>query len=107
MLKLLIIFLFIMLVIKLMPLILGTVALFIFVGALLVLLARFGLFPGVTFRRYKTDNRSNERWFHPEEEERKYEKNSNDCHNSFQEGEEVTLPGTALHKENDSKEKTE
>jgi hypothetical protein len=79
------------------------------VAVLMLLLSKFGLLPGVVFKRYggsrryrQADARS-ERWFRPEEDERGYEEDGKTWRDTFQEGEEITLPETALRKENDAK----
>jgi hypothetical protein len=91
------------------PVIFSVAIFFICAAVLMLLLSRFGFLPGVVFKRYgasrsyrQADARS-ERWFRPEEDERGYEEGGKIWRDTFQEGEEITLPETALRKENDPK----
>jgi hypothetical protein len=106
--KLLIAAFFVAVIMFLGPIILSVVIFLICAAALMLLLSRFGLLPGVVFRRYGASRRyrqadvRGERWFRPEDE-RGYEEGGKTWRDTFQEGEEITLPETALRKEDDAK----
>ncbi|MDR1137148.1 MAG: hypothetical protein LBK91_02385 [Synergistaceae bacterium] len=104
----LILFAIIAIVVFLMPFILGTVIVFIAALALLLLLANFGLLPGVVLRRRGRVNNSAPRAggqskkIHFEKEEHGREENKGWGAASQDDVEVVTLPETALHKDEDS-----
>ncbi|MDR3281216.1 MAG: hypothetical protein LBT23_11970 [Synergistaceae bacterium] len=90
----------------LMPFIFSVLIFFIGAILILLLLARFGLLPGAMFKMYgaKIDDRSpnshkKRRHFNFEEEEREWKERRGGWYGSQQDGEEITLPESALHKE--------
>ena len=100
---LLILLMIIAIVIFLMPVILGAVIFFMAAIALLMLLANFGLLPGVVFRRYrwiKSDApRARRRTrAHFDNDERVWEENKG-WRGFHDDNEVITLPETALRKD--------
>jgi hypothetical protein len=94
-------------VIFLMPFILSTAIFFIAIMALLMVLANFGLLPGVVFRRYgRIKNNAprvgRTRTVPFDEDERGRGEDRAWRADSQEEGEIITLPETALHKESRS-----
>jgi len=92
----------------LMPFIFSVLIFFIGAFLMLLLLARFGLLPGAMFKRYgaKIDDRSpnsrtKKRRYNFEKEERDWKESRDGWYSSSQEGDEIILPETALHKEDD------
>ena len=95
-------------VIFLMPFILSTAIFFIAVMVLLMVLANFGLLPGIVFRRYgrmknNAPRAGRTRTIRFDEDERAPEESHAWRADSQEEGEIITLPETALHKESKNK----
>ena len=101
------------------PMIIGVVIFLICTAAIVILLARFGLLPGFRYVRYGGDPRGNKaswkwKWKYPGHgggnargnsagRSEKKRDSVGGWYQTSQEGEEVTLPETALRKENDQK----
>ena len=104
------------------PMIIGLVIILLCIAVIaipiVILLARFGLLPGFRYVRYVGDTRKNKsswkwKWKYPGRGDRNERGNharrsegnrdSGGWYRTSQEGEEITLPETALRKENDAK----
>jgi hypothetical protein len=107
---LLILALVIAVIIFFLPMILGAVIFFICVAAFLLLIARIGLLPGARFKGhkgysagpvdYRTPNSTGRRRrFRFEDEERDWREEREGWYDSLEEGEEIILPESALHKD--------
>ena len=106
-------------VIFLAPMIMGVVIFLLCTAAVVILLARFGLLPGFRYVRYARNHRGNQsswkwKWKYPGHSGRdardngasrsvKNPESGDGWYQTSQEGEEITLPETALRKENDLK----
>ena len=104
-------------VIFLAPMIMGLVVFLLCTAVTLILLAKFGLLPGFRYVRYGGGTRGNKaswKWKYPGRGGRDARGKSADrnetnpdsgggWYQTSQDGEEITLPETALRKENDPK----
>ena len=106
-------------VVFLAPMIMGLVIFLLCAAAIVILLARFGFLPGFRYVRYTGSPRGSKsswkwKWKYPghggtdahENNASRSEKNPDNgdgWYRTSQEGEEITLPETALRKENDKK----
>ena len=114
----LILTLIIVVIIFLAPMIMSLVIFLLCFAAIVILLARFGLLPGFRYVRYVGDSRKNKsswkwKWKYPGRGDRNARGNhakqsernrsSGKWYHTSQEGEEITLPETALRKENEQK----
>ena len=105
--------LFIIAAIILAPMIMGLIVFLLCAATVLILLAKFGLLPGFRRARYVGNTRRNRsswqwKWKYPRRGnyESRNEANwdsSGRWYQTSQEGEEITLPETALRKEKDKK----
>ena len=115
----LILALIIVVIIFLAPMIMGLIIFLLCIAAIVILLAYFGLLPGFRYVRYVGNSRKNKsswRWKwkyrrraggnsrgNDASRGKKNRESGSGWYQNSQEGEEITLPETALRKENDQK----
>jgi hypothetical protein len=88
------------------PVILNIVVFSILAAVVMMLLARLGILPGAVFKRYGGgDGKFGWRWKWKSPKRKDDGRRGEKWYGAPQDGEEITLPETALHKKKDSKKR--